>query len=307
MARKNELQEEAERKDRESAPFRYHPIDPKKGYNRLEFLVAEIDLEKDMRGWQEQLIKDPYNPKIREKISRKLYGDPKAHLGKSPDWIRKEVKTAFDDGTKKMAEYVGKNLESFLELFKGQSLVGLLMSLPLYQTGNKEHDRVVSAINHVREMDSVAKEGDINKIREIVMESMKQRNVPDYAKTLVDYFSKDDKYMVDLFREDIGRARHNLGKTLAEDEKINESQLKNVIRNSIQKAKDEYKDEKDEGKKGDIWDDDIEPCYTIIAKAALPIAYKEHVGITERDEVGKEAKERSEREEKRKNVYRMAA
>lgn len=295
-------QDEAERKEMESLPFVYHPIEPKKRYNDLEFLIGQSGVN-DLNKWQEQVKKDPHDPKPREKIYGKLYGNPKMHIGKSPDWVRKEVKLACDDGTKSMAEYVETNLDDFMSLFKGDNLVGLLMSMPLYKTGDAGHDRVVSAVNHLRKMGSIAKEKDVGKMREIVMKSIKERNIPEWARKAAAYFAGDDGYMQFLFKNgDLIRADYNLGKIIKPEGIVNNGMLNGVIKDSIGKAKKAYDKESDEGKKGDIWDNDIEPCYTTIAQAAFPLASERYVKATGRDEEGNEAIETAEREQERHDL-----
>lgn len=301
MARRNEIQEERERRDVETHPFKYYPIEPKKRFKSLDFIIAEKELEGDMNPWQEALIKDPFNPKIREKVSSKLYGDPTLHNGKQPEMVRKEIREACKDGTKKMAQYVDNNLNDFLKLFEGNSLLKLLVSMPLYKTKNSEHNKVVSAVNHMKKLANIAKEEDIDKMREIVFESIKQRNIPDWAKKVAAYFAKDANYLKFLYNGDVARADYNLKKIISPEGKIDESRAKTVIRNSIKKAKDEYDAEKDEGKKGDIWDDDIEPAYTAIARNAYPLAVKDYIRRTGHDDEGK-ADEVREREQERKDL-----
>jgi len=251
----------------EGAQFLYHPIS-KGEYNRDTFVITQDQLN-DIEKYKGALDKDPHNIKAREGICKIAWGDKKAHLNYSPEQMRITAKELYNSGAEGMGRYVEDNKNKFFDMLDGKALQNLAMSLPLYKNGKKGHDDLVNLINDINSMGKAINEGKIDEMRNRVDKLAKSEEVEKWAKDLLKYFSGDQRFVQEVYTKSFILKQNVLGNAITKNEKIDKGKIRNLLGDSLKVAYDEEKDEKDEDKKKNIWEDCIRIYYLGMAKYAF--------------------------------------
>lgn len=283
-------------------PQVYRPIEPSKSHDRGTFLYHQDTLN-NLTKYRSQLDKDPNDLKAREDFSRKIFGDPTYHVGLSEVDMRTHVRAVHEDALEKMAHYAEHNFNELFNRLGDQSLQMLAFSVPLYIVkDNKGHNALVNLLGEVKEIEQIAEKEDIGKMRGYLLNAVeKDKTLPDYMKKIIRYLSKSESTIARVFAN-ANQAKHAiLSQALStKDGKPKTGRLRSLIKDSLNSAKDVLEDEKDEGKKRDIWEDVIRPYYEKLAEVAY---------INENKKYHEEHSELSnvdQREEERRQL-RMAA
>jgi len=279
----------------EGAQFVYRPISPNEAYGRTAFLNAQDQLN-DLERYREALDKDPHDVKAREEICKTAFGRKEGHLDYSPEQMRIIAKETYKSGAEGMGRYVQNNEDKFFDMLDGKALQNLVMTLPMYKNGKKEHDDLVELINDVNSMGKILHESEVEKMRRGVEKLTKSKNVPDWAKKLIKYFSGDQRFVQEVYVKSYFSKKAVLGNALTKDREPDRDKLKGLIKDSLKVAYDKGADEKDEGKRNDIWEDCIRPYYLEMAKYAFGFEKKAF------EDDNEELRERNEREEKRSGL-----
>lgn len=279
----------------------YRPINPSHDYKQEEFLYHQDTLN-DLTKWREQIEKDPTNLKPREKLSKKVFGDKKYHVGLSDVEMKVHARAVQEDALEKMARYSAHNFDKLFNKLEEESVQAYLFSVPLYQTkDNKEHNTLVALIQETSAVQEIAKKKDIGQMRKYLLSAVKNdKSLPNYAKEIISYLANSDSVITRVFSMAADTKGKVLNMALTKNEKFDEDRARKLIKDSLQVAKDAFIEEEDEGARSDIWSDVIKPYYTKLAEIAYVdenLKYeKEHAKIDEKNK----------RETKRKQL-RMAA
>lgn len=251
-------------------PNVYRPIDPSRSFNRDEFLFHQDTLN-DLTEYRAKLDKDPNDIKPREKLSRKIFGDPTYHVGLSEVDIRAHARAVHEQSLDNMARYAEHHFDKLFDGLEGESLQRLAFSVPLYLVkGDREHNALVNLLNEVREMEQIAQKEDIGKMREYLLRAVKEdKTLPNYMKEIITYLSRSEPVIARIFAR-ANQARHAiLSRVIStEDGKPNVSRLRSLIKTSLESAKTALRNEEDEGQIKDIWEDVVRPYYEKLAEVA---------------------------------------
>jgi hypothetical protein len=310
---KNPTLEERLKKE-EKQIVNYHPISPNERYDRETFVKAQKAL-KNFEEYMQVLSKDPFDVNAREDLSYLLFKDIAKHVGMKPEEIRKIGNSAFSNGIENMAKYVENNYNNFMDKLDSGGLTNLVMGLPLYKTSNKEygheriaedkeHNELVYLINEIKLMNSDDKEVQGKVVGNILSNIIKSKEVPDWAKSLIQYFAKTDAHFVNemVVKYKTERAKA-FSEHITKDGKPDKDKLKSLIDKSLKIAYAEFNElnEKEhEEERKDIWEKVIRPYYIEMARAL----YKSEKKELEKDI--EEKRKENEREEYR-NELGMAA
>lgn len=259
----------------EGAAFAYKPINKDGAYTRESFVASKEDLN-DIGEYGERVLKDPFDLGAREDLFGLLYGDPNFHRGFSPEDIKKTASAAIKDGVESMGRYVEKNRNKFLDLLDNKSMYNLMFSVPLYKTGNEEHDTLVGMVNDAKSMASMTQsEEPLEKMREFVLKRTKSDKVPDWAKSLIVYFSGDPKFVQRVFGAEFNVKQKVLAAAFADGKENDGARARKVLETSLDKAHDELENEDNSKKeRKDIWEKAIRPYYLAISDAAYEVEEK---------------------------------
>jgi len=279
----------------EGAAFRYKPINPKDAYDKEAFVSALSEFS-DLEQYRKALDQDPSNLGAREDLFGLLYGDPNFHRGFSPEDVKKTAKEAYKVGLEQTARYVEHNHNKFFnDLLDDKAMRKLLESVPLYKTGNNEHDTLVSIIDDVKSMNAARQAEDpIGKMSEYVLKRTKSDAVPGWAKKLINYFSGDPRFVQRVFITEFATKQQVISAAFSKGKGVDREKVRRILENSLSIAYEKLddKDNTDDEKK-DIWEDCIRPYYVMMAKLAYK-SEKEKIESDDEDKV-KEEKRKAER------------
>ena len=255
----------------EILPFRYDPIKPDADFDKKEFMKAQGELN-HLEGLMGALEKDPSNPNTKKNLSSLLWGDPEhaARHSKTDSEVRNEVNEALDDGVNKMAKYAENHFYDLIGEVKGKNLRELLVSTPHYKKENDEtHNKIISALKTTKNLENVARENDIEKIRKTVSDviNSKSSKLPDWAKKIAKTYMHKDQFVAEMFSVELKKNAHIWEKELAKDGNFDEEKARKMIKYSVDKARDKYNDAAEDDKKN-IHKKELKPIYLATAKYA---------------------------------------
>lgn len=272
----------------------YHPINPETDYSRRRYLFSQEQLNK-IEEYTEKLKKDAYDTKTRGKLTDILFGDKNLGLRLPIEQLRLMAKNSYDNGSNEMARYVKRNLDDFFddEVLTDEGLQHLLLRIPLYLIGNEKHDKLVKIITDYKEVSQIASEGDTGKMSKYIGKKLKEKKVPEWVAKTVSALLPMSGFAQAIFERYARASNQILSQNImlrsGETARLNRGLLEDVIRDSIKFTEDKYEAESDEGKKGDIWDDDYKPM--LYAMANEPFEYVKEkwerdmiAGIRERED-----------------------
>ena len=253
----------AENNTEETYENLYVPMDGGQNYDRGDFVKGAGDLF-DLEGYLEKLVKDSRNPDALSDLGLLLRNNPGFYHEQDPIVSRTESDRAYSHGVEAMSQYVKRNLNDFLGLCDDGHIVGYATSVPIYRTGNKEHDDFVDSLNEVKRIGEIAKSGDPGKAREYVQGKLE--NVPQWLKEAFGILSGDSDYIQALFQEFAGYDQAKFTRMIQDESgKVKRGFLEGVIKNSLKKAWKEH-DKAHERDKNDVYKGDIRPLYIELAR-----------------------------------------
>lgn len=283
--------------------WRYQPVNPETGYDRTRYIFSQDQLN-DLESYVGKLKQDPNDSKTRGKLTGLLFGDRNLGLRLPIEQLRHMAKQALDTGSDSMAKYVRRNLDDFLdsEVLIDEGLEHLALSAPLYLTGNEEQDKLAAIIADYQTVSKIAKDGDTGKMAKYITAKLKEKKVPEWVAKTVSALAQISGFAQAIFERYMKASNQLLVNRMytqsGDEAKLNRKLLESMIRDSIKLAEDKFEDETDEGKRGDIWDDDLKPILYAIANEPFGYVKEKY----ERDEIP----ELREREDQR-HARRMAA
>ena len=280
--------------------IRYSPISPEAGYNREEFLMKEGELL-DFSEYRNLQDKEPHNSGNRRDHCGLIFGNKDFEINMPPEQLIATTKRLHDESRNYMAEFVKNHLGTFLGDLKGESLYQLVMAMPIYKTGNRKHNEAVDAINELKEVIALENEGNMGKITNYTLESIKNGNLSDAMKKSLFALSGNSTVIERLFRGEVAMRHIRIAELgLKRDDKYDDNKLRALIEDSIDEAEEARDDEDVKEDKYDIFKNDLRPCYLEIARHAYPALIKKHEKDTGRDK-DNEYIERAERAEERRS------
>jgi len=173
------------------------------------------------------------------------------------------VKTtqAVNDADENLAREVEKNFEKMLGGLDNDSLMNVVMAVPLYETGNKEHDELVSDIIDVREMESRDEAVRAKALKNITKEIVNDKDTPEWVKKTLPMYEPDHI----MFRRHITGKKKCLARYLVKNGEIGRSRLRALIQDSLAKAHEEYSHTANPSQSKLIWKEKMMPYYLAIA------------------------------------------
>jgi len=248
----------------------YHPINPEEDYNRDTFVPA-FGKFSDLESYIQALIKDSRDPSAISDLGALLHKDSNFYeeMSNPARVARVEADRAYSHSVDATAQYVKRNLDDFFEITEDNSLVNYVVSVPIYRTGNEEHDEFVDSVESIREISEIAQSKDPSKSRNYVQRKLE--NVPDWLKESFAVLQSDSTYVQALFQNFATHDQREFEKKLTDkDGKIRRKFLEGVVKDSLKEAYKQYDKETNEGDKEDIWKIDIRPHYTELARTVYP-------------------------------------
>jgi len=270
----------------------YKPIDSSKSYDRKTFVDSFGDFS-DLEGYVKKLQEDPRNPDATSDLGALLLGNPQFFSKVDDPFVtRKHAEDSYSQSVEEMAQYTKRNFDDFLNKFEDEEVLAYIHNVPLYKMekgqGKEKHNKFVDSLNKIREVQKIAKEGDIGKMSQYVAEKM--QDAPDWLKSAFAGSYANERYIGQLFEGFASNDQKRFEKMILDSEgkEINRTFLEGVVRDSLDSAHKQKEKEEDNGTQNDIWKQDIRPCYTALA------------GMVYNKEKAKMKKDKNPEKEKRK-------
>lgn len=250
-------------------------VNPRDAYDRRRFVDAMKDLS-DL-GVISHNLNTPegnWDPKFRKDLEI-LLDDPNipedeqiSYAGMAPDSVIKDANKAHSQYDKQMQNYAITNFSTLLGKLSGETLLQLVASvLPVAETGKKNLDRVVKAIQEKRKIAKISKEGGIEQyVAEKLANASEWRKQayfgysignPDYIqRTFKAYAQSTEADLIkEIFEEDRKTIKseklrrilkENYAQLIAKDtedsDKVAEAYLSAIAQGAYQAVKPEEKD-----------------------------------------------------------------
>jgi hypothetical protein len=165
------------------------------------------------------------------------------------------------------------------------------MNVSLYSTtkgrGQKGHNEFVEALGSIKEMQKIAKDGNVGEMAGYVEGKIK--NAPKWLKEILGESLENEKYAAEMFRAFAEHDQMKLFRMLKDEKgKTRRNFLEGVIKGSMEEAYHQMGEETNEKDKRDIWKKAIRPYYMALA------------GLVHGKEKKKERQDNDPRREKRK-------
>lgn len=264
-------------------PFEYKSIDPKHGWDE-DFLYSHLDRLKDIKEYRQRHNKNPLTDIGAGKdLCKVAFGGQNGGIYHelTPQLVAELGKRVDENGSDKVVEYTKNNLDSILDVFDEKGLMQLVMDTPLYLIDEKKHDEAVYAIRNCRGMNDIAKEGDINKMRDVVQKSLQNPNCPLWAVRFASYAINNNSFVQMVFTGELQKSNYFMQKAIrvngdAKGE-LDRDEVKRLIKRSIAEAEYEWKEELDPSDHDNVWKINERPFSTIALHAypALKKKYEE--------------------------------
>lgn len=266
---------------------------PKGDFNRETF-VQQGEVYQDIGKWVQTLQKDPHNKKAFENAGKLFFGDGAFYSpeGENP---RFRLEDTFSKLTEGRARYAEKKYSDFTDGLTDEHWRTLILEVPLYKTGNKEHDEIIEAIEAKRNVDEVSK--DPNKLRAFLLKKSEEFDEPFRKEVRRNKYN--NSYLQKVFEIYQKEATINYNILVHEkDGSFKKGLAKSIFESSLKAAKAEMNRESDEGDKSDIWEADIRPYYLTLDSIKYQLE-KEKLKVEQNK---KKDAERKERAKKRENM-----
>ena len=197
-----------------------------------------------------------------------------------------------------MAKFVENNRDELLEKLSEKQLLSLIGRVPLYPTGNREHDRVSYLINKLREMQRAGQEkGDIS---DVVQEELKEliEQMPEEQRSFMQYCPEMMGSLTKSIAQKLGGAYEGLFRK--EDKSLDKRAMVKYLIDNYKVAEDFLDDtnkpanEKlSEGEKASIWDKNLKTQYLEIARELLGSEKKKYKRDKDEDKENRKDKAKS--------------
>lgn len=250
-------------------------IDPDRAYDRGYFVEQAEDFFK-LAEYYEKLDKSHgHDADAREDLAKIVFKYMVGNKANQFERLRRDPEKALtigksftSEGADRLAKFVEKKRNDLLDKLSEESLHQLFLSIPLYETGNKEHDRIIMLRNKVSEMEKIAKDGGE---RVSVLQKELQELIQNAPKEQQEYFSKHPEGIRDI-GNDLVETFYKEFKSLFrdKDKKLDKSALIKYLTENY-KAAEEEMDKRPEKKKGDFWDDNLKSQYLMLGKQVYEI------------------------------------
>lgn len=259
----------------ETHPLVHKPIVPEHGWDK-DYLYEHLDKMNDIQGYAERLRKDAFDIGAGEDICSVAFGESGEegyYDFMTPQLTKRLAKNIDEDNRDEMAKYTMNHLNEILDIFKddklynSEELSGLVFEVPIYKIDKKEHDRAVDAIRNFRGISEIAQKGDIRKMRMVVMNGLRNPNLPKWAVKFARVAKGNDGFIKFMFSGEVEKAEYFVRKELIKNGKTDGDKIKRMIKDSIAEAEWEWKEEKDLKDHGDAWKVNIRPLATIAQHA----------------------------------------
>jgi hypothetical protein len=248
----------------------------------------------DIGKWIQILEKDGTNPDVMKKAGKVLQNNPDFYYqsGTSP---RPRLEDTFSVLQDNRAKYAKEKYSDIIDGFNEEHWMSLISNLPLYKTGNKEHDEIVDCLNQTKQMNEIA--GDPEKMSDFI--SKKARKFDPIVQAEFRREMYNERYLKTLFGLYHKEAQIAFSKKFyGENGELNKGLAKSVFENSLHAAEAEMEKETNEGDKSDIWESDIRPQYLALDSVKYKLEKKEK----EKDEDEKKDSTRKDRGKRRKEM-----
>jgi len=266
----------------------YRCLDPGKSYDDSKAIQHYEDYE-DAKQYLSILSQDPENTPAWEKAGELLYKNPNFYFGTKTS-PRADLESMVSSETNRFALFAKKNSSEIYDKLKPEDFAELIQKVPLYKTGDKEHDELADAINEYRKMLEISRDPDkkFSYVQERVNDSKEEWALQSFARFGKNNFEKMFEGYLNFAQAKI------ISKMFDSNKKLRGEFLKKVFKDSLAEAEKDFKDENySEGEKTDIWDNNIKSYYV----ALFEQAYK----IEKADEnIPENKKDRNERRKERK-------
>ena len=139
-----------------------------------------------------------------------------------------------------LAKYAENNSSTIFEKLGPEDYSELIKKVPLYKTGNKEHDDLVDAMNEYKKLVETGQ--DINKIAEYAQKKIIDSDCSEGIKMELLVNIHNEKYLQVIFQEYLNLAKARLDAKMHNgDEKVRIEFLEKVFKESLSQAKGEWK------------------------------------------------------------------
>ena len=266
-------------------------IDPNESYERKQF-VEEMGRFFDFSGYYNKLkeskgtdldslqdlaaIASGYMVGKKEKNFDRLTNDPTMAL--------KQGKCLVSAGEEKTAKFVENHRDSLLDKLSAEQLYVLFTSVPLYETGDKEHNRIRDVREKIRNMEQIAdKRGDIGSV------------VQEEVKELIEKAPPEQKVFISMHRdavrditEDVVEGTHKEYQSLFRDKegKLDKSALIKYLTENYEAAIREMNALPEKERAG-FWSDNLKLPYLMLAQQ---LYFSENKEQKKEDDPEKEAR-----------------
>lgn len=234
-----------------------------------DIFVPEMSKLNDLKEYRERIAKDRTDISAIADAGGRLFGKPNLFTNMdNPDLkATAYLNESIGEGTDVIAKYVKENSDDFFDKLGDNNLINLIYSVPVYETSDEDHNKFVRLLNKVKGIDEASKDPSarIKYVQDRISKA------PDWFQTAYYYFSDREDNNLGIFKLFAEHAQLQLQKEFfGEDGKINTNKLEKRVKDSLDKAWDEYNKEPNEGSKKDIWERDIRPIYLALAELAYP-------------------------------------
>lgn len=256
-------------------PFGINPsMDYSTEDDRKEFVSRAGDLF-DLEEYYGKLVKNSSDFSALKDLVGKVGGYIEGDNDYKRGWIERAKENPthalergdiyLSEGYLSMAKFVEKNRAQILEKLSAEQLYALFARVPLYETGDKEHDRAKNLRTMVMQIIKAEREGgDIGSIINAELNELRDK-MPDENKI---YVHQDAHLAVPGLGRAIVRAIFKSYNKLFKDKdgKLNKEALIRYLERNYKVMEDEMSRFKEEKDKFKCWDKNLKPQYREIAR-----------------------------------------
>lgn len=242
----------------------YRPINPTEPYNK-EDLIGHYEDLMDIQDYVQTLQKDPENTDAREDAGGLLRKNPNYYFtaNRSP---RSDLEKALSEGYDDFMGYAERHSSELYRELEPEDYVELVRRVPLYKTGNKEHDGFVEMMNEFRKIAEASQ--DPQKMAEYV--GKKAKNFPTWAQISFMRYGEND---LKLIFQSYANASNARLEAIMFDKKGNlrSGFLEEVFKKSLEEAESDFAEETIEKERKDIRERNIRPYYMALVEQVYKI------------------------------------
>jgi len=173
-------------------------------------------------------------------------------------------KALLDAGYEKTALFVANHRHSLLDKLSAEQLYALFSSVPLYKTGDKEHDNAAEIRNKVARIQEAANKG--NDVGAVVAEEV-EALVKNSPKEQQEYIMRNSHVVIPTLKNSVAKAMQKAFSKLFRDERgeLNKTALIKYLERNY-KVAENFIDEAPDEEKADYWGDNLKLQYVEIAR-----------------------------------------